>query len=183
MSTDVARELLDCMRAEFRVYKRMAEKSLAQVPDDALHARLDAESNSLAVVVRHVANNLRSRFTDFLTTDGEKPDRQRDREFEESPHARAELLADWEDGWARLTATLDALTVDDLARDVVIRGEPHTVVRALHRALAHIASHVGQIVLLSKHYAGDSWRTLSVPRGESDAFNAKMREKFEKARG
>jgi hypothetical protein len=153
------------VRAQFEKLKAQAEQALAQVTGDQLHATLDPESNSLAILVRHMAGNLRSRFTDFLTTDGEKPDRNRDGEFEvDRPLTRAELMADWESGWAALFGTLAALGPDDLLREVTIRQEPMTVLVALNRALTHHAAHVGQIVFLAKHLSGPAWRTLSIPR-------------------
>jgi hypothetical protein len=175
---DLAREFLAVTTAEFEAYRRLSEKALEQVPDDALHVSIGDSSNSLAVLMRHVGNNLRSRFTDFLTTDGEKPDRHRDEEFAVIPATRHEVMAVWEDGWERLFSTLRALAPEDLTRTVLIRSEPHTVVRALQRSLAHAASHAGQIVLLAKHHAGPAWTSISIPRGESEAFNAKMRAKF-----
>jgi hypothetical protein len=160
-----AAEYLADVRLQFEKLKVQAEQALAQVTDDQLHAALDPESNSLAILVRHMAGNLRSRFTDFLTTDGEKPDRNRDGEFElDRPPTRAELMADWESGWAALFGTLADLSADDLRRDVSIRGERMTALQALNRALTHHASHVGQMVFLAKHLAGPQWQTLSIPR-------------------
>ncbi len=158
---------LEIVRKEFARLKAHAEKAAAQVADDALHARLDPESNSLAVILRHVGGNLASRYTDFLTADGEKPDRDRDGEFEDPALPRAEVLAAWEKGWSRLLATLASLSPADLERTVTIRGEPHSVLLALQRSLSHTAQHVGQIVYLAKHLAGDGWKTLSIPRGQS----------------
>jgi hypothetical protein len=158
-------EYLADVRVQFEKLKVQAEKAVAQVADDQLHVTLDPESNSIAVVMRHMAGNLRSRFTDFLTTDGEKPDRNRDGEFEmERPLTRGELMAGWERGWRVLFSALGELSPDDLLRDVYIRGERHSVLQALQRQLIHHASHVGQIVLLSKHLAGPEWKTLSIPR-------------------
>ena len=168
-AVDRGADFLEQLARELRSFRRTAEKALAQVDDGALFRQLDPESNSLAVIARHVGGNLRSRFTDFLTTDGEKPDRHRDGEFE-SPGSRAELIAGWEAGWAALEATLAALTPADLTRTVTIREEPHTVVRALLRALAHVSLHVGQMVFLAKHLAGPSWQTLSIPRGQSQGW-------------
>lgn len=156
---------------EFRSIKRAAEKAMAQVDDEAFFARLDPESNSVAVLVKHVGGNLQSRWSSFLTADGEKPDRRRDTEFELAPSdSRESLLGAWETGWKTLFETLAALGPDDILREVPIRGEPHTVVRAIHRSLAHVAHHVGQIVLLCKHAAGAAWATLSIPRGQSEQF-------------
>jgi uncharacterized damage-inducible protein DinB len=160
---------------QLRKLKALADRAVAQVRDEDLTAVLDPESNSLAFLLQHMGGNLRSRFTDFLTSDGEKPDRDRDSEFELQPETtRADLLARWEEGFGILFAALDALTEDDLAKTVAIRAEPHTVVRALDRALTHTAYHVGQIVFLAKHLAAERWQTLSVPRGGTRAFNEKM---------
>jgi uncharacterized protein DUF1572 len=181
-SHDATALFIDELRAEFRRYKELADKALAQVDDAGFFATLDAESNSLALVVKHVANNLRSRWTDFYDSDGEKPDRQRDREFEIEPgDTRALLMAKWEAGWACLFVVADAMTPADMARTVVIRAEPHTVPRAAIRSLAHTASHVGQIVMLAKHGLGDRWQTLTIPRGQSEQANAAMRAKFTKS--
>jgi hypothetical protein len=175
---DLASIYLEDMVAQFRKLKQQAEQALAQVGDPQLIATLDAESNSIAALVQHMAGNLRSRWTDFLTTDGEKPDRDRDGEFEigglDAARARAQLLARWEEGWERLFATLGSLTAGDLLRTVRLRGEPQSVPQAIHRQLAHQAYHVGQLVLLAKHYAGAGWQTLSVPKGKSRERNAEM---------
>jgi uncharacterized protein DUF1572 len=153
------------VRVQFEKMKRLAEGALAQAGDDQLNVALDAESNSLAVIAKHMAGNLRSRFTDFLTTDGEKPDRNRDGEFEiAGPVARQMVMEDWERGWQVLFGALDGLTPADLRREVVIRGERHTVVQALNRQLTHHSYHVGQIVFLAKHLRSDRWKTLSLPR-------------------
>ena len=163
-------------RTYFEAVRRKAERALAQVDDAQYFRRLDAESNSLALMVKHLAGNLRSRWTDFLTTDGEKPDRHRDGEFEdETGDTRASLTKRWDDGWATLFATLDALAPSDLGRTVTIRGEPHTVFDAIERQKEHYAYHVGQIVFLAKHLAGPAWTSLSIPRGQSDAFHAARR--------
>jgi len=161
----VASAYLDDVRAQFRKLKKLAEDALAQVQDDELVVSLDAESNSLAVIMKHMAGNLRSRFTDFLTTDGEKPDRNRDGEFEVGGQpTRSAILADWERGWARLFETLDALGPDDVLKDVSIRGERHSVLQALDRQLTHHAYHVGQIVFLAKHFRSEAWKSLSIPK-------------------
>jgi hypothetical protein len=161
----VAAAYLDDVRAQFRKMKELAEGALTQVSDGELLVRLDPESNSVAIVMRHMAGNLRSRFTDFLTTDGEKPSRNRDGEFEiERPLTRDQVLADWESGWNTLFGALDSLSSDDLLRDVYIRGERHSVMQALDRQLTHHAYHVGQIVFLAKHLRSSEWRTLSIPR-------------------
>jgi uncharacterized damage-inducible protein DinB len=168
----LGREYLANALAEFRKYKSFAEKALAQVPDEDWFRRIDSESNSLALVVKHLAGNMRSRWTDFRTADGEKPDRNRDTEFEtEDADTKEALLARWETGWRLLFAALDPLTEDDLQRTVTIRGEAHSVLQAITRQLTHYASHVGQIVFLAKHLAGARWQTLSIPRGKSREFD------------
>jgi hypothetical protein len=158
----------------FRYYKKLAERAMEQVSDEQLFAALDGESNSIAIVVKHMAGNMRSRWTDFLTTDGEKPDRNRDSEFFAPPETRAALLALWEDGWKRVFDALEPLTDADLGRTVLIRGEAHSVMQAINRQIAHYANHVGQIVLLGKHYAGERWTSLSVPRTRSAEFNQRV---------
>ena len=160
--------LLKDIARTYRNYKTLGERAIAQVSDDQLHTTLDAESNSIAVIVKHVAGNLRSRFTDFLTTDGEKPTRNRDAEFEMPERAsRDELLQWWESGWAVTLETIDRLTPADLERTVHIRKEAFLVFEALNRLMTHAAYHVGQIVYLAKHFAGANWTTLSVPKNRS----------------
>lgn len=158
----------------FRHYKKLADRAMAQVTDDQLFTTLDAEANSIAIIVKHMAGNMRSRWTDFLTSDGEKPTRNRDSEFVDPAPTRQALLADWEDGWSRLFSALEPLTDDDLDRTVTIRGEAHSVMQAINRQLAHYPHHVGQIVLLAKHFASDHWQSLSVPRNRSIEFNRKV---------
>lgn len=156
---------LQDVRAQFASMKALAERAVAQVSDDELLTAIDPESNSLAIIMRHMAGNLRSRFTDFLTTDGEKPGRNRDGEFEiQGALTRDQILADWESGWRTLFATLDTLGPGDLLRDVFIRGERHSVIQALDRQMTHHAYHVGQIVFLAKHLRSSEWRTLSIPK-------------------
>jgi hypothetical protein len=157
---------LDDVIGEYRKQKQLAERAIAQVGNDAdLFVTLGADENSIATIVKHLAGNLRSRWTDFLGSDGEKPDRNRDLEFENvRGETRVSLLARWALGWRVLFDTLEALKPEDLSRTVVIRNEPHTVVQAITRNLTHTAHHVGQIVFLAKHFAGDGWRTLSIPR-------------------
>jgi hypothetical protein len=162
---DVAAHYLQDIRIQFGKLKELAEGAVAQISDEQLLASSDEESNSIANVMRHLAGNLRSRFTDFLTTDGEKPDRNRDLEFETLPDtSRATVMAAWNLGFSRLESTLAQLTPDDLMRDVYIRGERHTVVQALNRSVIHLAYHVGQIVAFAKQLRGSEWRTLSIPR-------------------
>jgi uncharacterized damage-inducible protein DinB len=159
----------------FRYCKRLGERAIEQCPDEGLFTTLDDESNSVAVIVKHIAGNMRSRWTDFLTTDGEKPDRHRDTEFEEPPVNRAELSAMWEHGWKLVFEALEPLTEADLARMVTIRTEPHSVMQAINRQVAHYSYHVGQIVFLAKHFGTKTtgnWNSLSVPRKKSREFNA-----------
>ncbi len=153
---------------QFRKYKTMADAALSQVEDREFFRTLDPESNSIALLVKHLAGNLRSRWTDFRTTDGEKPDRHRDAEFEQdAADTRESLRVRWEQGWAALFAALAPISEKDLLAEVPIRGEPHTVMQAVHRQLTHYAYHVGQIVFLAKHFAGDRWKSLSIPKGRS----------------
>lgn len=161
---------LETTRSELERLKRLGEKAMTQVPSDSgFHVLLDRESNSLAVLVQHLGGNMVSRWTDFLTTDGEKPDRHRDREFEaDGSLSRADLMKLWERGWGRVFETFASLTPDDLAKTVPIRGEEHTVPEAIQRQLIHTAYHIGQIVLLAKHVSSESWTSLTIPRGESD---------------
>lgn len=148
--------------------KGQAEKAAAQIDDEQFFATLDAESNSIAIIMKHMAGNMRSRWTDFLTSDGEKPDRNRDDEFViKDNENRSQVMALWNEGWTRVIGAVSSLKPDDLGRKVKIRGEEHTVVEAINRQVAHYAAHVGQIVLLAKHYAGPRWQTLSIPRGKS----------------
>jgi hypothetical protein len=170
---DTAAAYLDDARRALRGHKRLAEGAISQLRDPELFLQLDAESNSVAVIMKHIAGNMRSRLTDFLATDGEKPDRHRDQEFEITAGAtRAQLMEMWEAGWKIAFDTIASLTPADLERTVTIRGEPYTAFQAVHRAVAHYAYHVGQIVFLAKHFRGAEWKTLSIPRGESEQFNA-----------
>jgi hypothetical protein len=157
-----------------RHYKKLAERAMDQVTDEQLYATLDGEMNSIAIVVKHMAGNMRSRWTDFLTTDGEKPDRARDTEFVNPPATREALLEAWEDGWSRVFRALEPLSDSDLGRTVTIRGEAHSVMQAINRQMAHYANHVGQIVLLAKHFAQEKWQSLSVPRNRSTEFNRRV---------
>lgn len=159
----------------FRYYKKLAERAMAQCPDAGLFTVLDAESNSIAIIVKHMSGNMRSRWRDFLTTDGEKPDRHRDTEFEEPPKTRAELMELWERGWKCLFDALEPLTEADMTRTVTIRTEPHSVMQAINRQMAHYSHHIGQILFLAKHLtvkATGKWDSLSVPRGQSKQFAA-----------
>src|SRR5271155_1913126 len=145
-----------------------------QVTEEQLYATLDGEMNSIAVVVKHMAGNMRSRWTDFLTTDGEKPGRDRDAEFVNPPATREALLQVWEDGWSRVFQALEPLSDADLGRTVTIRGEAHSVMQAVNRQVAHYGLHVGQIVMLAKHFAQDRWQSLSVPKNHSAEFNRRV---------
>jgi uncharacterized damage-inducible protein DinB len=158
----------------FRYYKKLAAAAMAQVDDGQLTAVLSGEMNSIAQIVKHMAGNMKSRWTDFLTSDGEKPDRNRDSEFEAPPSSRHALLEMWEQGWSCLFHALEALTDSDLTRTITIRGEPHSVMQAINRQVAHYSYHCGQIVFLAKHFKGHDWTSLSVPRGRSGAFNEKV---------
>lgn len=154
-----------------------AERAMAQVADGDFARTLDQENNSIAIIVKHVGGNLRSRCTDFLTSDGEKSTRDRDGEFVLLPEdTRSNLMEGWAAGWDLLAATLSALTPDDLTHTIYIRREPHTVQQALNRHIGHLSYHVGQIVLLAKHWTGARWQTLTIPRGQSQAFNQSMHE-------
>jgi hypothetical protein len=169
--TSVAAHWLEDVVLQFHKYKALGDGALAQVEDADFFRTLDPESNSIAIVVKHLAANLRSRWTDFLTTDGEKPDRHRDTEFErDGADTRESLLAGWEAGWTLLFAALAPLSEKDLLAEVPIRGEPHTVMQAVHRQLTHYAYHVGQIVTLARHFAGSRWNSLSIPKGRSREF-------------
>lgn len=158
----------------FRYNKQLAERAMQQVADDQLFTALDAEANSIAIIVKHIAGNMRSRFTDFLTSDGEKPTRNRDGEFVDPPTNRQALLTAWEEGWGCFFAAIEPLTDADLGRTITIRGEAHSVMQAINRALGHYSYHAGQIVLLAKHFASDHWQSLSVPRNKSAEFNRKV---------
>ncbi|HLW88696.1 MAG TPA: DUF1572 domain-containing protein [Terriglobales bacterium] len=163
---------LEEARRQFRGYKRLGEGALAQVKDEELFVALDSESNSIAIIVKHLAGNMRSRFTGFLTSDGEKPDRHRDQEFElSSGTTRAAIMNWWESGWSCVFTAIEALRPDDVQRTVTIRGEPHTVLQAINRQLAHYAYHVGQVVFLAKHFRSRDWKSLSIPRGGSEQVN------------
>jgi hypothetical protein len=171
MSTDLATHYLEEARRQMRGHKRMGEGAMAQLRDEEFFVTLDPESNSIAILVKHLAGNMRSRFADFLTTDGEKPDRFRDREFEvNGAITRADVLRWWEEGWATVLGAVDALKPEDVMRTVTIRGEPHTVLQALNRQIAHYAAHIGQIVFLTKHLRSSEWKTLTIPRGKSEEF-------------
>ncbi len=159
----------------FRQYKSLAERALAQASDRQLLESLDEESNCIAAIVKHMSGNMRSRWTDFLESDGEKPDRLRDTEFVDPPATREALLAAWEAGWTCLFEALSGLSEADLSRTVKIRGEAHSVMQAIHRQVAHYAYHCGQIVFLAKHLSHREWTALTVPRGRSEEFTRRVK--------
>ncbi|HEX8560649.1 MAG TPA: DUF1572 family protein [Pyrinomonadaceae bacterium] len=160
----------------FRNLKKLADGAAAQVSDEEFFRAIDPESNSIALIMKHMAGNMRSRWTDFLDSDGEKPDRRRDSEFVVEGEDRRAIEERWEAGWRTVFDTLDSLRGVDLMRAVTIRGEPHTVVEAVNRQISHYGQHAGQIVFLAKHLKSSGWKTLSIPRGQSDEFNRKMDE-------
>jgi len=177
--SDPGSRYLDEVFRSLRGHKHLADGAIAQLSDEQLFAVPDPESNSVAVIMKHMAGNMRSRFTDFLTTDGEKPDRHRDQEFiltRETP--RDELLRWWEQNWQIAFDTVKSLLPGDLERTVTIRGQPHTVLQALSRATGHLAYHAGQIVFLAKHWKGTEWKSLSIPKGQSDQVNAAVFQKY-----
>jgi hypothetical protein len=168
----IEQHYLDDALRQLRKLKVQGDKALAQVDDEHLFAPLDPESNSIAILMKHMAGNMRSRWTDFLSSDGEKPDRNRDTEFEVgSAETAAQVKADWERGWAILFDAVGSLRPDDLQKTVQIRGEAHTVIEAINRQATHYAAHIGQIVMLAKHFAGAGWQTLSIPKGKSREFD------------
>jgi len=158
----------------FRYYKKHCERAMAQVSDVQLFTELNEGENSIAIIVKHMAGNMRSRWVDFLTTDGEKPDRNRDGEFEDPPATRGELMQLWEENWGHVFHALEPLTDTDLGRTVLIRGEAHSVMQAINRQVAHYSMHIGQIVMLGKHFAGERWQSLSIPRNRSAEYNRKV---------
>ena len=177
--SDLGAMYLDDAFRSLRGMRRQADTAMEQLSDEQFFAALDAESNSVAVIVKHMAGNMRSRFTDFLTTDGEKPDRNRDQEFIVASEAsREEIIAAWEKYWQLLLDTVHGLGPDDLAHVITIRREPHTVLQAINRQVAHSALHIGQIIFLAKHWKGAEWKTLSIPRGQSEGVNVAFAAKF-----
>jgi hypothetical protein len=158
----------------FRYYKKLAERAMAQVSDEQLFVELDEGANSIAIIIKHIAGNMRSRWMDFLTTDGEKPDRNRDSEFVDPPATREALMQLWEESWGHVFHALEPLADSDLGRTVTIRGEAHSVMQAINRQVAHYAMHIGQIVMLAKHFAHDHWQSLTIPRNRSAEFNRKV---------
>ena len=173
--SSIPSEVLGETLRELRKYQDLGARAMAQVDDEQIFRSLDGASNSIAVIVKHMHGNMRSRWTDFLTSDGEKPDRHRDREFEMDPGTgRAEVERWWEEGWAMVYGALEPLRPTDISLTVTTRGEPGSVLQAMLRQVAHYAYHVGQIVLLAKHFRGDEWESLSIPRGQSEEFNARL---------
>ncbi len=166
----VAAHYLETVRKEFRKLKSQADASIAQLNDDDLNYTLDQESNSIVMIMKHLAGNMLSRWTDIFTTDGEKADRNRDSEFTDEHHTKEQIMTYWERGWGRFFETIDALQPVDLLREITIRNEPHTLIQALERQTTHYGAHVGQIILLAKHLAGENWKTLSIPRGKSNEY-------------
>src|SRR6267378_3330610 len=172
MDQSITQDYLDDALSSFRAYKKLAEKALAQLNDEEYFVTLDEESNSIAVIMKHIAGNMLSRWTDFLTSDGEKPNRNRDMEFVIEPQmTKADLFDFWERGWTCLFSALEPLQPEDFARRITIRGQEHTIVQAINRQLAHYAYHIGQIVFLAKHFRSAEWQSLSVPRNRSAEFN------------
>jgi hypothetical protein len=171
MTLDLSTHYLEEAGRQMQGTKRMAEGAISQLRDEDLFATIDPEANSVAILVKHMAGNMRSRFRDFLTTDGEKRDRFRDNEFElNSETSRADVMRWWEEGWAQVFSTLDSLKPENAMQTVTIRGEPHTVLQAINRQIAHYALHTGQIIFLAKHLRSSAWKTLSIPRGKSEEF-------------
>ncbi|HEY0319532.1 MAG TPA: DUF1572 family protein [Pyrinomonadaceae bacterium] len=184
MSNNLAKHFLDDARKTFRDYKALGDKSFEQLTDEEFFVALDEESNSIGVVIKHMAGNMLSRWTDFLTTDGEKPTRNRDMEFVLGSEAtREELLAYWEQGWRAVFDAVEPLQPEDVLRKVFIRGKEHTVMEAITRQLTHYAYHTGQIVFLAKHFRSSEWKTLSIPRNRSAEFNTYMAEQKQVGEG
>jgi hypothetical protein len=177
MNASLATHYLEDSIASLRAYKKLADKALDQLNEDEFFITLDEEGNSIAIIMKHMAGNMFSRWTDFLTTDGEKPDRNRDMEFVIEPKtSRDDVLAYWEKGWQRVFEALEPLSAEDLGKKVLIRSEEHTVIQAINRQLMHYANHIGQIVFLAKHFRSAEWKSLSIPRNRSAEFNAHLQE-------
>ena len=180
MTELIGSHYLEDVLKSFRKIKSLAERAAAQLDDEEFFRAIDEESNSVALIMKHMSGNMRSRWTDFLTTDGEKPDRDRESEFVSEGEDRSSVMERWEAGWACVFGAIESLVPGDLLRTVTIRHEPHTVIAAINRQVEHYAHHGGQIVFLSKHLKSRDWKTLSIPRGGASAFNEQMREKHEK---
>lgn len=178
-SEDIGAAYLDDVVRNFRTYKKLAEEALAQTSDDNFFCLIDPDANSVAVLIKHMAGNMRSRWTDFLTTDGEKSDRHRDREFEiDSGTTRKDVMKWWDEGWQCVFSAITPLKSADLGRKVVIAGKEHTVLQAITRQLLHYAGHVNQIVLLAKHFRGAEWKSLSIPKGQSEIYARQFEQKL-----
>lgn len=180
MSELILQNVLDEAKQSFDGYKKLAERAFEQISDEEFFALIDAESNSMAIIAKHIGGNLRSRWSDFLMTDGEKEDRNRDAEFAAETDSRDSIMRIWDAGWKAVFETLESLQTKDLGKTVRIRGEAFTVIRALNRSLTHTAYHVGQIVFLAKHLRESNWKTLSVPKNQSVQFTAWLKSKDEK---
>jgi len=176
MTDSLSEHYIENALEEFRGMKTLADKAATQLSDEEFFRAIDPESNSIAVIMKHMAGNMRSRWTDFLNSDGEKPDRHRDTEFEMDSEDRRAIEERWEDGWRLVFGAIEPLKGEDLLRTVTIRREPHTIVEAVNRQLTHYGEHVGQIIFLAKHLKSSAWKTLSIPRGQSEVFNKKMEE-------
>ena len=176
MSEPIRKSYLDNIRTLYRYYKSLGDKSLAQIDGEKIHSRFEENSNNVATIVKHIAGNMLSRWTDFLTTDGEKEWRNRETEFEDTFQSKAEMMVYWEKGWNCLFNAIDPLTEEDLETIIYIRNEGHTVLEALNRQLAHYSYHIGQLVFVIKALKSNDWQTLSIPKGKSDEFN---KEKFD----
>ena len=180
MNEPLAKHYLDDSLSSFRAYKKLAEKALDQLSEAEFFITLDEEANSIAVIMKHLAGNMLSRWTDFLTSDGEKPDRNRDMEFVIEPQTRKEdVLAYWEKGWSAVFDALEPLRAEELEKKVMIRGQEHTVVQAINRQLMHYSYHIGQIVFLAKHFRSSEWKSLSIPRNRSAEFNTYLEKKID----
>ncbi len=183
VTTDLAKHYLEEARRQLRGHKRMGEGAMSQLRDEDFFVVLDPESNSVAILVKHLAGNMRSRFNDFLTSDGEKPNRFRDQEFELTPSTtRADIMRWWEEGWACVFGAIDPLKPEDVMRAVTIRGEPHTVLQAINRQIAHYAQHIGQMVFLAKHLRSSEWKTLTIPRGKSEEYKMVVPKPYKPAK-
>ncbi len=182
MPFEVSKHYLEEARRQLRGHKHMGEGAMSQLRDDDFFVMLDPESNSVAILVKHLAGNMRSRFSDFLTSDGEKPNRFRDQEFELTPSTmRADIMQWWEEGWSCVFGAIDPLKPEDVMRVVTIRGEPHTVLQAINRQIAHYAQHIGQIVFLAKHLRSSEWKTLTIPRGKSEQYKTTVPKSYKPA--
>jgi hypothetical protein len=180
MSEQLGKSYLAEILRGLRGYKHFADAAIAQLGEEEFFRQISAEDNSIAIIMKHISGNMHSRFTDFLTSDGEKPDRHRDQEFVQENLTRAKLMQSWEAEWQRLFATIESLKPEDLERSITIRGEAHTVLEALNRALMHYTQHIGQIIFLAKHIRGAAWKTLSIARGKSEEYKVQTPGKFSK---